>query len=161
MSAVIAERNGNAIVARGLTKKFGELVAVDHVDLTVARAQVYGFLGPNGSGKTTSIRVLLGLVSADAGTARLFDRPVPDALPEVIGHVGVAGAVDQSDALAAAAEGVDGGRSDGAGAEDDVPCGGHSVTWTGGSAGCGSAVAWWGSCSCSSSPDRAENVTAP
>ena len=62
--------------------------ALDHLDLLVENGGVHGFLGPNGSGKTTSIRVLLGLVSADAGTARLFDRPVPDALPEVIGHVG-------------------------------------------------------------------------
>ena len=42
-----------AIIARGLTRRFGNVVAVDHVDLTVARAQVYGFLGPNGSGKST------------------------------------------------------------------------------------------------------------
>jgi ABC-type multidrug transport system ATPase subunit len=62
--------------------------ALDELDLLVENGGVHGFLGPNGSGKTTSIRVLLGLVSADAGTARLFDRPVPDALPEVIGHVG-------------------------------------------------------------------------
>ncbi len=62
--------------------------ALDDLDLLVENGGVHGFLGPNGSGKTTSIRVLLGLVSADAGTARLFDRPVPDALPEVIGHVG-------------------------------------------------------------------------
>jgi ABC-2 type transport system ATP-binding protein len=62
--------------------------ALDNLDLLVENGGVHGFLGPNGSGKTTSIRVLLGLVSADAGTARLFDRPVPEALPEVIGHVG-------------------------------------------------------------------------
>ena len=49
---------GNAIVARGLTRRFGNLVAVDHLDLTVERAQVYGFLGPNGSGKSTTIRML-------------------------------------------------------------------------------------------------------
>jgi ABC-2 type transport system ATP-binding protein len=62
--------------------------ALDDLDLLVETGGVHGFLGPNGSGKTTSIRVLLGLVSADAGTARLFDRPVPQALPQVIGHVG-------------------------------------------------------------------------
>src|SRR3954465_3568731 len=62
--------------------------ALDDMDLLVETGGVHGFLGPNGSGKTTSIRVLLGLVSADAGTARIFDRPVPEALPEVIGHVG-------------------------------------------------------------------------
>src|SRR3712207_2810724 len=62
--------------------------ALDNLDLLVESGGVHGFLGPNGSGKTTSIRVLLGLVSADSGTARIFDRPVPQALPEVIGHVG-------------------------------------------------------------------------
>src|SRR5215210_3674678 len=62
--------------------------ALDDLDLLVETGGVHGFLGPNGSGKTTSIRVLLGLVSADAGSAPLFDRPVPEALPEVIGHVG-------------------------------------------------------------------------
>jgi ABC-2 type transport system ATP-binding protein len=62
--------------------------ALDGLDLLVERGGVHGFLGPNGSGKTTTIRVLLGLVRADGGEARLFDRPVPDALPEVIGHVG-------------------------------------------------------------------------
>ena len=62
--------------------------ALDDLDLLVEEGGVHGFLGPNGSGKTTSIRVLLGLVAADSGTARLFDRPVPKALPEVVGHVG-------------------------------------------------------------------------
>jgi ABC-2 type transport system ATP-binding protein len=62
--------------------------ALDDMDLLVETGGVHGFLGPNGSGKTTSIRVLLGLVSADSGNARIFDRPVPQALPEVIGHVG-------------------------------------------------------------------------
>src|SRR3712207_4256130 len=62
--------------------------ALDDLDLLVETGGVHGFLGPNGSGKTTSIRVLLGLVQADSGTARLFDRPVPASLPDVIGHVG-------------------------------------------------------------------------
>ncbi len=62
--------------------------ALDDLDLLVDTGGVHGFLGPNGSGKTTTIRVLLGLVSADSGDARLFDRPVPAALPEVVGHVG-------------------------------------------------------------------------
>src|SRR5215212_5817324 len=62
--------------------------AIDNLDLLVESGGVHGFLGPNGSGKTTSIRVLLGLVSADSGTARIFDRPVPQALPDVVGSVG-------------------------------------------------------------------------
>jgi ABC-2 type transport system ATP-binding protein len=64
--------------------------ALDGLDLLVESGGVHGFLGPNGSGKTTTIRVLLGLVSADAGagTIRLLDRPVPEGLPGVVGSVG-------------------------------------------------------------------------
>jgi ABC-2 type transport system ATP-binding protein len=62
--------------------------ALDDLHLVVGTGGVHGFLGPNGSGKTTTIRVLLGLVRADAGDVRLLDRPVPDGLPDVIGSVG-------------------------------------------------------------------------
>ncbi len=64
--------------------------ALDRLDLLVESGGVHGFLGPNGSGKTTTIRVLLGLVSADSGGGeiRLLDRPVPEGLPDVIGGVG-------------------------------------------------------------------------
>ncbi|HEU0129613.1 MAG TPA: ABC transporter ATP-binding protein [Mycobacteriales bacterium] len=62
--------------------------AVDGLDLSVAEGGVHGFLGPNGSGKTTTIRMLLGLVRPDAGEVRLLGRPVPEALPEVIDSVG-------------------------------------------------------------------------
>jgi ABC-2 type transport system ATP-binding protein len=83
-----------AVVMEGVTKTYRgrrgrpPQKALDDLDLLVESGGVHGFLGPNGSGKTTSIRVLLGLVSADSGTARIFDRPVPQALPEIIGHVG-------------------------------------------------------------------------
>jgi ABC-2 type transport system ATP-binding protein len=60
------------VEARGLVKRYGDVLAVDHVDLTVAQGDVYGFLGPNGAGKTTSLRMLLGLIRADEGTVRLF-----------------------------------------------------------------------------------------
>jgi ABC-2 type transport system ATP-binding protein len=62
--------------------------ALDGLDLVVETGGVHGFLGPNGSGKTTTIRVLLGLVAADSGDVRLLDRPVPHGLPHVIGDVG-------------------------------------------------------------------------
>jgi ABC-2 type transport system ATP-binding protein len=64
--------------------------ALDNLDLLVESGGVHGFLGPNGSGKTTTIRVLLGLISSDGGdeTIRLLDRPVPGGLPDVIGGVG-------------------------------------------------------------------------
>jgi ABC-2 type transport system ATP-binding protein len=62
------------IEARGLVKRYGEIVAVDHVDLTVERGDVFGYLGPNGAGKTTSLRILLGLIRPTEGAARLFGR---------------------------------------------------------------------------------------
>jgi len=63
-------------------------VAVDDLDLAVPAGGVHGFLGPNGSGKTTTIRMLLGLARATSGSLRLFGRPVPHDLPAVIGRVG-------------------------------------------------------------------------
>ena len=62
----------STITASGLQKTFGRTRALDGLDLTVRTGEVHGFLGPNGSGKTTTIRVLLGLLRADAGTARLL-----------------------------------------------------------------------------------------
>jgi len=63
---------GPAIEIAGLTKSFGRAIALDGLDLTVQRGEVHGFLGPNGSGKTTTIRVLLGLLRHDAGTVRML-----------------------------------------------------------------------------------------
>jgi ABC-type multidrug transport system ATPase subunit len=76
------------IVTRGLTKRFGRLTAVDAVDLDVRAGDRYGFLGPNGSGKTTTVRMLLGLVYATSGSIELLDRPVPKALGQVLPRVG-------------------------------------------------------------------------
>jgi ABC-type multidrug transport system ATPase subunit len=80
------------IETRGLRKTYatrrGRQVALDGLDLSVPRGGVHGFLGPNGSGKTTTIRLVLGLASADAGTMRLFGTEVPRHLPSVIGRVG-------------------------------------------------------------------------
>lgn len=61
------------ISVEGLTKSFGRTRALDGLDLQVAAGQVHGFLGPNGSGKTTTLRVLLGLVRADSGSVRMMD----------------------------------------------------------------------------------------
>ncbi|EWT01249.1 multidrug ABC transporter ATP-binding protein [Intrasporangium oryzae NRRL B-24470] len=76
-----------AIRTTGLTKRFGSQTAVDSVDLAVPHGSVYGFLGPNGSGKTTTIRMLLGLVTPSAGSSVLLGHPMPDqagsALPAV------------------------------------------------------------------------------
>src|SRR5919199_3632844 len=76
---------------RGLVKRYGDLVAVDSVDLVVPAGDVYGLLGPNGAGKTTFMRMLFGLIRPDAGTIELFGRrAVPgkvDALTDVAGFV--------------------------------------------------------------------------
>jgi ABC-2 type transport system ATP-binding protein len=60
------------ILARGLTRRFGHFVAVDHVSFEVGRGQIVGYLGPNGSGKTTTIRMLLGLLQPSEGEARVM-----------------------------------------------------------------------------------------
>ena len=75
---------------RGLVKRYGDVAAVDHVDLTVGEGDVYGYLGPNGAGKTTTLRMLLGLIRRDAGAVRLFGRDPAeriDALAPVAGFV--------------------------------------------------------------------------
>jgi ABC-2 type transport system ATP-binding protein len=78
-----------AIASSGLTKRFrGGQLAVDHVDLAVPRGSVYGFLGPNGSGKTTTIRMLLGLAFATGGTAELLGVPMPQGATTVLSRVG-------------------------------------------------------------------------
>jgi ABC-2 type transport system ATP-binding protein len=66
-----------AIEARGLTKRFGDLVAVSRLDLDVPRGEIYGFLGPNGSGKSTTIRMLCGLLMPSHGNAVVLDTEVP------------------------------------------------------------------------------------
>lgn len=78
-----------AVATHGLTKRFRSgQVAVDGIDLAVPTGAVYGFLGPNGSGKTTTIRLLLGLIRPTAGTHRLLDQPMPAAAASVLPRVG-------------------------------------------------------------------------
>ena len=76
------------VVTSGLTKRFRRQAAVDCIDLEVPSGAVYGFLGPNGSGKTTTIRMLLGLISATAGEISLLGLPMPSAARTVLRHVG-------------------------------------------------------------------------
>jgi ABC-type multidrug transport system ATPase subunit len=71
-----------------LTKRFGRVFAVDGLDLDVQEGDVYGFLGPNGSGKTTTVRMLLGLVLATSGTIELLGQPMPARAGEVLPFVG-------------------------------------------------------------------------
>ena len=83
--------SGVMIRTRGLTKRFGSLTAVDDVDLDVREGDVYGFLGANGSGKTTTVRMLLGLVLATSGTVELLGRPMPRQRPRRAAAGGRAG----------------------------------------------------------------------
>ena len=77
------------VATSGLVKRYGDLVAVDGVDLTVERGDVFGYLGPNGAGKTTLLRMLLGLIRPTAGQARLFGRdPLADGAKALQGVAG-------------------------------------------------------------------------
>ncbi|HZJ26444.1 MAG TPA: ABC transporter ATP-binding protein [Acidimicrobiia bacterium] len=90
----------NVIEIDGLRKEYrrrgGRSVAIDGLDLSVPEGGVFGFLGPNGSGKTTTIRCLLGLARPTRGSVRLLGRPVPDGLAEAVRRVG---AIVESPAL--------------------------------------------------------------
>lgn len=66
-----------AIQARGLTRVFGDVTAVDAIDLQIERGRIFGFLGPNGSGKTTAIRMLCGLLTPSAGEVTVLGRAIP------------------------------------------------------------------------------------
>jgi ABC-2 type transport system ATP-binding protein len=84
--------SGPPIAARGLVKRYGQIVAVDTVDLTVEAGDVFGYLGPNGAGKTTSLRMMLGLIRPTEGSVELFGRdPLVDG---AIALDGVAGFVE-------------------------------------------------------------------
>ena len=79
-----------AVKTRRLTRKFGDLLAVDRVDLEIPSGEIYGFLGPNGSGKTTIIRMLCGLLTPTDGEASILDLQVPkqaEALRKKIGYM--------------------------------------------------------------------------
>ena len=81
-----APTNANAIEAHALTKRFGDLVAVDGLDLELAPGRIYGILGPNGSGKTTLIRCLTGLAKPTSGEVRVLGVKMPDR--ENLAHIG-------------------------------------------------------------------------
>jgi ABC-type multidrug transport system ATPase subunit len=79
----------SVIRTRALTKRYrGGQLAVDGLDLTVPAGSVFGFLGPNGSGKTTTIRMLMGLIAPTSGSARVLGHPMPRASRTVLPHVG-------------------------------------------------------------------------
>jgi ABC-type multidrug transport system ATPase subunit len=76
------------IRTEGLTKQYGRITAVDGIDLEVREGDVYGFLGANGSGKTTTVRMLLGLVLATSGSIEVLGRPMPAAGRHVLPQIG-------------------------------------------------------------------------
>ncbi|MEZ5892807.1 MAG: ABC transporter ATP-binding protein [Parvularculaceae bacterium] len=81
--------NGEPVIdVRNLTKRFGDKTVVDHFDLTVPRGSIYGFLGPNGSGKTTTIRMVCGLLKPDAGEGTCLQYDVLTESAKIKAHVG-------------------------------------------------------------------------
>jgi ABC-type multidrug transport system ATPase subunit len=86
---VTRDRPGDdAVRTSALTRTFGRQVAVDNLDLQVPTGAIYGFLGPNGSGKTTTIRMLLGLLAADHGEIDVLGAPIPSSIASVLPRVG-------------------------------------------------------------------------
>jgi ABC-2 type transport system ATP-binding protein len=84
------QNNQPAIVTRDLTKRFGDFVAVDGIDLDVRQGEIFGFLGPNGAGKTTTIRMMLGLLKPTAGAVSVLGVPVaeyPERIRPRIGYM--------------------------------------------------------------------------
>ncbi|SDW76721.1 ABC-2 type transport system ATP-binding protein [Marininema mesophilum] len=72
----------------GLTRRYHNNTAVDHVDLMIQRGEIYGFLGPNGAGKTTTIRMLLGLIRSTSGEIEIFGKPIKKERKEILQRVG-------------------------------------------------------------------------
>ena len=77
----------HAIELRDVTKQFGNVVAVGAVSLDVPEGSIYGFIGPNGSGKTTTIRMIMNLLVPDGGTVRVFGEKPGDAVRDRIGYL--------------------------------------------------------------------------
>lgn len=85
---ILYQKRPAIITTTGLTKKFGKLVAVDNLHLEVKQGDVFGFLGPNGSGKTTTIRMLLGLLKPSAGSIDIFGMDNATYLQEILPRIG-------------------------------------------------------------------------
>ena len=78
-----------AIEVSGLTKHYGEIIAVDHISFEVGKGEIFGFLGPNGAGKTTTIRMLTGLSKPTAGSARVLGFDINSEITQAKKHIGV------------------------------------------------------------------------
>lgn len=82
--------NDYAVITQGLTRRFGSIIAVDHVDLRIKRGEIYGFLGPNGAGKSTTIRMLCGLLDPTEGSGYVLGYDIarePERIKERIGYM--------------------------------------------------------------------------
>jgi len=88
VAAASAATDHAAIVCRGLTKRYGSVLALDRLDLDVPRGSVFGFLGPNGAGKTTTLRLITSLARPDAGRGAIAGIPIGDSEPNRRGLIG-------------------------------------------------------------------------
>lgn len=95
-AAGAAGGTGDPVVARALTKRYGDQTVVSGIDFEVARGQCFGFLGPNGAGKTTTLRMILGLTPITAGSLNVFGLPMPASGRSARARMGV---VPQGDSL--------------------------------------------------------------
>jgi ABC-2 type transport system ATP-binding protein len=81
-------RTGDDVLElQGLTRRYGDLVALDDLSFTVAEGQMFGFVGPNGAGKTTAMRIILGVLAPDAGEVRWRGRPMTDEMRRRVGYM--------------------------------------------------------------------------
>jgi ABC-2 type transport system ATP-binding protein len=72
---------------RGLTRRYGDLLALDNLSFTVRERQMFGFVGPNGASKTTAMRIILGVLAPDAGQVRWRRQPMTDEMSKRVGHM--------------------------------------------------------------------------
>jgi ABC-type transport system involved in cytochrome bd biosynthesis fused ATPase/permease subunit len=78
---------GDVLELQGLTRRYGDLVALDDLSFTVAEDQMFGFVGPNGAGKTTAMRIILGVLEPYAGEVRWRGQPMNDQIPRRVGYL--------------------------------------------------------------------------
>jgi ABC-type multidrug transport system ATPase subunit len=81
------EQVDDVLELQGLTRRYGDLVALDDLSFTVAEDQMFGFVGPNGAGKTTAMRIILGVLAPDAGEVRWRGQPMNDEIRKHIGYL--------------------------------------------------------------------------